>query len=131
MRSIFAATVVSLRSSQQLYTATMSKKKQQRNGFYYYMLDMQQDLRERGRFVPMRDMPLLAGPSWSKLSDGQKQAYNQRAKHEKRAGIVQGGSSLPPAVASMPLPASRESRMDCTGVLLSVSVVRVFNHCVP
>ena len=100
----------------------MSKKKQQRNGFYYYMLDMQQDLRERGRFVPMRDMPLLAGPSWSKLSDGQKQAYNQRAKHEKR-GLVQGGSSLPPAVASMPLPANREGRMDCTGVLLSVSVV--------
>ena len=131
----FCACAVYIRSndrrvhlSQQLYTLTqptMSKKKQQRNGFYYYMLDMQQDLRERGRFVPMRDMPLLAGPSWSKLSDGQKQAYNQRAKHEKRAGIVQGGPSLPPAVASMPLPASREGRMDCTGVLLSVSVVCV------
>ena len=85
----------------------------------------------RQGMVTMRDMPLLAGPLWSRLSDGQKQAYNQRAKHEKRGGIVQGGSSLPPAVASMPLPASRESRMDCTGVLLSVSVVCVFNHCVP
>jgi len=103
----------------------MSKKKQQRNGFYLYMLDMQQDLRDRGRFVPMRDMPLLAGPSWSKLSDAQKQAYSQRAKHEKRNGLIGGASSggapsLPPSVASMPLPA-RGGRMDCTGTLLSVS----------
>ena len=93
----------------------MSKsKKQQRNGFYYYMLDMQQELREQGRNVRMSEMPVLAGPRWSKLSDGQKQAYSQRAKHEKRAGGV-SGITLQMATAPRP------GRMDCTGVLLSVS----------
>lgn len=91
----------------------MSKsKKQQRNGFYYYMLDMQQELREQGRNVRMSEMPVLAGPRWSKLSDGQKQAYSQRAKHEKRAGGV-SGITLQMATAPRP------GRMDCTGVLLS------------
>lgn len=56
----------------------MSKKKQQYNGFYFFMLDLQRDLREQGRTWKMKDMPLIAGPKWSKLSDAQKQAYNQR-----------------------------------------------------
>lgn len=43
----------------------MSKKKQPRNGFYYFMLDMQQELQREGRFVPMRDMPVVAGPKWT------------------------------------------------------------------
>ena len=43
----------------------MSKKKQPRNGFYFFMLDMQQELRQQGRSVPMRDMPVVAGPKWS------------------------------------------------------------------
>ena len=29
------------------------------------MLDMQQELRQQGRNVPMRDMPVVAGPKWS------------------------------------------------------------------
>ena len=35
------------------------------NGFYFFMLDMQQELRQQGRSVPMRDMPVVAGPKWS------------------------------------------------------------------
>lgn len=94
----------------------MSKKKQQRNGFYFFMLDMQQELREGGRSVPMRDMPVLAGPKWSRLDDGQKLAYNQRAK-QGRAGKMAGGVGQAMGAA---LP--RPGKMDSTGVLLSVSV---------
>lgn len=77
------------------------------------MLDMRQDLQARGRDVPMRDMPLLAGPRWSQLSDGQKQAYNQRAKRERRMGQM---SNLGCEPVSLP----RLGKMDCTGELLSV-----------
>lgn len=47
------------------WTRKMSKKKQPKNGFYYFMVDVQQELRQQGRFVPMREMPTLAGPRWS------------------------------------------------------------------
>ena len=98
----------------------MSKnKKQQRNGFFYYMLDMQQELRDQGRNVRMSEMPVLAGPRWSRLPDAQKQAYNQRAKYEKRAGGVSG-------ITVQMVSAPRPGRMDCTGVLLSVSVFFLF-----
>ena len=93
----------------------MSRKKQQHNGFYYFMLDMQQDLREQGRNVPMRDMPVLAGPKWAKLPDAHKQAYNQRAKVVKRGASGGGGIYVQPMTAPL-----RQGRMDCTGVLLSV-----------
>ena len=91
-------------------------KKQQRNGFYLFMLDMQQELREGGRSVPMKDMPVLAAPKWSRLNDGQKLAYNQRAK-QSRTGKTAGGVGQGMAAA---LP--RPGKMDSTGVLLSVSV---------
>ena len=97
----------------------MSKKKQQRNGFYYFMLDMQQDLRDHGRLVPMRDMSLIAGPKWSRLSDAQKLAYNQRAKQEKNPGW--GSSPNSQLRPKMGTGAPRSGRMDSTGVLLSVS----------
>ena len=42
----------------------MSKKKQ-RNAFFYFMLDMQQELKQQGRNVPMAQMSILAGPRWS------------------------------------------------------------------
>ena len=94
----------------------MSKKKQQKNGFFYFMLDMQHDLRERGRNVPMRSMAAIAGPKWASLPDAQKQAYNQRAKNEKVG--VRGGSGA----GLMPrLEVPRYDRMDCTGQKLSVS----------
>ena len=99
-------------------TSRMSKKKQQKNGFFIFMMDMQQELRESGRSVPMRDMPVLAGPNWSKLTDGQKMAYNQRAKQGKvgkMPGAVGPGQSL-----ATPLP--RPGKMDSQGVLLSVSL---------
>ena len=100
-----------------LCSAGKMSKKKQRNGFYYYMLDMQQELRERGRNVAMHNMATIAGPKWATLSDAQRQAYNQRAKMEK-AGARHGDSRLlmPPMGHSVP----RYERMDCTGQKLSV-----------
>ena len=97
----------------------MSKKKQQRNGFFYFMLDMQQELRERGRNVPMHSMSAIAGPKWATMSDAQRQAYNQRAKMEKAGarGANSRSSLMPPTGNSVP----RYERMDCTGRKLSVS----------
>ena len=95
--------------------STMSKKKQ-RNGFFYFMLDMQQELKYQGRNVAMKDMPLFAGPSWSKLSDAQKQRYNMRAKQEKSNG-VQTTSSVASSEKQTP------GRRDCLGNLISVSVL--------
>lgn len=97
----------------------MSKKKQQRNGFFYYMLDMQQELREGGREVPMRDMPIFAGPSWSKLSDAQKQMYNHRAKVEKARASGAGADAV--KVAPTPISTVACGRRDTAGNLLSVS----------
>ena len=92
----------------------MSKKRQQANGFLLFMRDMQMDMRESGRHVPMRDMPVLAGPKWAKLPDREKAVYNARAKAERRsAGAAPGGAGL------MHVP-PREGRMDSAGVLLSV-----------
>ena len=99
-------------------TRDMSKKKQQKNGFFYFMLDMQQDLRERGRNVPMRSMAAIAGPKWASLPDAQKQAYNQRAKNEK-AGVRGGGAGLMSHLVGREVP--HYDRMDCTGQKLSVS----------
>jgi hypothetical protein len=99
----------------------MSKKKQQRNGFYYYMLDMQQDFKRNGRVVPMRDMPIFAGPSWSKLSDSQKHRYNAKAKSSKGTDVSGGGSATPYEGAAAMDPTA--GRRDCTGNLISVSVV--------
>ena len=95
----------------------MSKKKQQKNGFFYYMLDMQEEFRQQGRTVPMRDMPIFAGPSWSKLSDAQKQCYNQRAKAQRAR---ERGTSMPEASA-VTAEAMRPGRRDCLGNLVSVS----------
>ena len=99
-------------------TRDMSKKKQQKNGFFYFMLDMQQDLRERGRNVPIRSMAAIAGPKWASLPDAQKQAYNQRAKNEK-AGVRGGGGAGLMSHLGREVP--RYERMDCTGQKLSVS----------
>ena len=88
----------------------MSKRKQQKNGFFYYMLDMQQDFKQQGRIVPMRDMPIFAGPSWSKLSDAQKHKYNIRAKSSKN-------SPQAPAIGET-------GKRDCSGRLISVSHIK-------
>lgn len=91
----------------------MSKKKQQANGFLLFMRDMQVDMRGNGRIVPMRDMPVLAGPKWAKLPDREKAVYNARAKAERRAGgAAPGGTGL------MYVP-PKHGRMDCSGELLS------------
>ena len=93
----------------------MSKrKKQQANGFLLFMRDMQMDMRQNGRNVSIRDMPVLAGPKWAKLPDREKAVYNARAKAERRgAGATPGGDGL------MYVP-PRQGRMDCSGTLLSV-----------
>lgn len=97
----------------------MSKKKQQRNGFFYFMLDMQQELRERGRNVPMHSMSAIAGPKWATMTDAQRQAYNQRAKMEKAtARGTTNPALMPPTGNSAP----RYERMDSTGQKLSVSL---------
>ena len=104
----------------------MSKKKQPKNGFFLFMLDMQQKYREGGRNVKMGDMPVFAGPAWSKLSDAEKQGYNQKAREEreKGKGIPCGTSSLTLGggshVASSAA-AARPGVRDCSGNLLSVS----------
>ncbi|CAI8040592.1 Protein maelstrom homolog [Geodia barretti] len=87
----------------------MSRKKQQANGFALFMRDMQTDLREQGRSVPMRDMPVLAGPKWAKLPAMEKAMYNARAKAEKRGGVGSEVMYVSP----------RQGVMDCTGELLS------------
>lgn len=103
----------------------MSKKKQPKNGFFYFMLDMQQAFKEQGRDVPMRDMSIFAGPSWSKLSDAQKMRYNQRAKEEKDfAKGVPPGAVVPTAGGGSHLSIST-GKKDCTGNLISVSAVRI------
>ena len=101
----------------------MSKKKQQRNGFFYYMLDMKQELKQQGRNIPMKDMPIFAGPSWSKLSDAQKQMYNLRAKSEKaRESGASGGTA---AMSNHPTPTnpSAPGRRDCSGTLIAVRIM--------
>lgn len=94
----------------------MSKKKQQKNGFFCYMVDMQQDFKQQGRNVTMRDMPLFAGPSWSKLSDAQKHRYTARAKGGKSSGAAAGTS--PPLEHVDP---KNFGRRDCSGTLITVS----------
>ena len=98
----------------------MSKKKQQKNGFFYYMLDLQQDFKQQGRSVPMRDMPLFAGPSWSKLSDAQKLRYNMRAK-----GNSSGSGATATSVAAVSSN-GKHGRRDCAGRLINV---RQLNGC--
>ena len=111
-----------------LCLSTMSKKKQQKNGFFYYMLDLQQELRQQGKSIPMRDMPIFAGPSWSKLSDAQKQMYNVRAKAEKAKGS--GASGGIPAASSHPPPSNPTApgRRDCSGTLISVRNMYIPSH---
>ena len=73
------------------------------------------DMRGNGRNVPMRDMPILAGPKWAKLPDREKAVYNARAKAERR------GAGAPPGGAGLMYVPPKDGRMDCTGELLSVS----------
>ena len=40
-------------------------KKQQRNAFYYFMIDKQQQLREQGKIVSLKDMPVIASAEWN------------------------------------------------------------------
>ena len=96
------------------------KKKQQANGFLLFMREMQAELQEQGRNVPMRDMPLLAGPRWTKLPDRDRALYNARAKAERRAG---GGG-----VGATGVP--RLGAMDCAGELLSVRLCVCVCVCV-
>lgn len=105
----------------------MSKKKQQKNGFFYFMLDMQQEMRERGRNVPMHSMATIAGPKWAAMSNAQKQAYNQRAKQEKAGVRVGDARGLMPPLGSGAKP---YERMDCTGQRLSVSALWPLSHSV-
>lgn len=101
----------------------MSKKKQQKNGFFYYMLDLQQDYRERGKDIPMRDMPIFAGSSWSKLSDAEKQKYSFRAKSEKAKSSGTGASvteAVSAAASVPPADSGQYGRRNCAGRLISV-----------
>lgn len=100
----------------------MSKKKQQRNGFFYFMLDMQQELRERGRNVPMHSMSAIAGPKWATMSDAQRQAYNHRAKMEKASARGTGATTNPALMPPIGTSVPRYERMDSTGQKLSVSL---------
>ncbi len=98
----------------------MSKKKQQKNGFFYFMLDMQQEFKQSGRNVTMRDMPLFAGPSWSKLTDAQKQMYNLRAKEEKAGGSGATGGAAAVPRHSPSKDSTAPGRRDCSGKLIAV-----------
>lgn len=74
----------------------------------------------------MRDMPIFAGPSWSKLSDGQKYRYNVRAKSGAASGTDSGLS--PPngggaAVAGAVKAAGNAGRRDCAGNLITVGIL--------
>ena len=100
----------------------MSKKKQQKNGFFYYMLDLQSDFREKGKHVAMSEMPVFAGPSWSKLSEAEKHRYTLRAKQEKaRASGATGGPIAGASFTSRTVADSwKFGRKDSQGKLLSV-----------
>jgi len=39
--------------------------KKQRNAFYFFMLDKQQQLKEQGKVVSMKDMPVIASAEWN------------------------------------------------------------------
>jgi len=39
--------------------------KKQRNAFYFFMLDKQQQLREQGKVVSLKDMPVIASAEWN------------------------------------------------------------------
>ena len=112
----------------------MSKKKQPKNGFFYFMLDMQQAFKEQGRDVPMRDMPIFAGPSWSKLTDAQKQRYSQRAKEDKakeRANSTTGGVVAPTNIVRSQLNIAEgyTGKRNCTGNLVTVSLILALVSC--
>lgn len=99
----------------------MSKKKQKGNGFFIFMREMQQEFRERGKIVSMKDMPILAGPKWAQLPDAKKQAYQILARRERQGG---GGAMAdnglnPPFLGSPP----HAGKMDSTGMPLSVSEI--------
>ena len=96
----------------------MSKKKQKGNGFYIFMREMQQELRQRGKIVSIRDMPTLAGPKWAQLPDAKKHAYQAVAKGTNQGPGFTANSDLNPPVLQGP---PRLGKMDSTGMLLSVS----------
>lgn len=86
------------------------------------MREMQQDLRQRGKIVSMRDMPTLAGPKWAQLPDAKKQAYQAVAKGARQGpgeGFTANSDLNPPILQGAP----RVGKMDSTGMLLSVSIV--------
>ena len=107
----------------------MSKKKSPKNGFFFFMLDMQQAFKEEGRDVPMKDMPIFAGPSWAKLSDAQKQRYTQRAKEEKSKDkdkssvepLLTSGGILRSQLSDTSEYKDHSSKKNCTGALVMVS----------
>lgn len=117
MRDLVMGVVIRARARGTRELKAMSKKKQQRNGFFYYMLDMQQEFKQKGRNMPMKDISMLAGSSWSRLSDAQKHLYNLRAKSEKS-----GSTSGPSETASLVKPAVQDiGKRDCMGSLIAVS----------
>lgn len=58
-------------------------KKVPQNAFYFFMKDLQQEYREGGRTIPMKDMAALAHPLYKDLPRERKLFYEQKAKAGK------------------------------------------------
>lgn len=71
----------------------MASAKKRRNGFYYFMLQIKEEQKKDGKFLPMKEIVPIAGPRWDQLSDSEKASYKERARTEK-ALELQRGSAL-------------------------------------
>ncbi|XP_068239357.1 protein maelstrom homolog [Palaemon carinicauda] len=59
-------------------------KNKNRNEFYYYMVEMKPEIEKRlGRKVTMKELPGIVHPEWKKLSEAQRQSYQQLSKEGK------------------------------------------------
>lgn len=57
--------------------------KKQINAFYFYMKDLQLELREGGKTIPMKDMAEIANPKYKALPHEEKLRYERMVKEDK------------------------------------------------
>jgi hypothetical protein len=81
-----------------------AKKKRPKNAFYLFMLDVQEEIFRQSKMrPPMKELPAIASPRWTRMTEAERAPYVHRAKAEKNSGITN----------------VREGRRDNQGELLS------------